>query len=227
MRRSVSADGGEKGQESRHQLGDDYARTVEVFALLADIRFKLLAFVPSIVGATIALVSKEDDQRVILAVALLGFVATLGILLYELRNSELYNAASHRASVLEGKLGLIRAVPTHERHWLEGPVKKSESWPQRGGVFSERPYVPKAGEPGFRLFGILTVKHDRALALVYGAAMGGWAYLLADSSLRLGHADGWTAFLPGLGAAVVVAVTVVHEVNRHDRSRQMQTWRGQ
>jgi hypothetical protein len=221
----VSADGGNQEQERRDQLADDYARTVEVFALLADIRFKLLAFVPSIVGATIALVSRESDQRVILAVALLGFVATLGILLYELRNSELYNAASHRASVIEGELGLIRAVPTRTRHWLEGRAKKSESWPKQGGIFSERPYVPKAGEPGFRLFGVMTVKHDRALALVYGAAMGGWAYLLADSSLRLAHVGKWAAFPPSLGTAVVVALAVLYEVNRHDRSRQMQTWR--
>ena len=83
---------------------------MEVFALLADIRFKLLAFVPSIVGATVALVSKEHDQRVIVAVSALGFMATLGILLYELRNSELYNAAVYRARVLEGELGLTGAV---------------------------------------------------------------------------------------------------------------------
>lgn len=212
-------------QDRAQSLADDYARTLEVFALLADIRFKLLAFVPAIVGATVALVSKEGDQRVVVAVSALGFVATLGILLYELRNSELYNAAVYRARVLEGKLGLTAAVATRERRFLDRGVEQHEPWPEHGGVFTERPYVPRPGERGFRLFGLLAVKHDRALALVYGAAMGGWSYLLVHASLRLAHVSAWPAFAAALPVSVIVAALVVREVNRHDDSDQMKPWR--
>jgi hypothetical protein len=211
-------------QIDQHLLLEDYARTVEVFGVLADIRFKLLAFVPAIVGATVALVSKANDQRVILAVALLGLVATLGILLYELRNSEVYNGAAHRARMVERDLRLINAVPTRERRWLEHGVEKQAVWPEQGGVFSERFYVPKKGESGFRLFGVLTVKHDRALALVYGAAIAGWLYLLSYASLRLLDVGARGAFPTALCVAAIGAVVVVREVNRHDRSEQMRPW---
>jgi hypothetical protein len=72
---------------------------------------------------------------------------------------------------------------------------------------------------------VLTVKHDRALALVDGAAMGGRTYLLVNASLRLAHAGGWIAFLPALGTSLLVAALVIREVNRHDQSEQLQTWR--
>jgi hypothetical protein len=208
----------------RVTLADDYARTVQVFALLADIRFKLLAFVPSIVGVTVALVSREHDRRVIVAVSAVGFVATVGILLYELRNSELYNAAAHRARILERKLELIVSVPTRERRWQENGGWKRELWPEQGGVFSERPYVPKTGERGFRLFRVLKVKHDRALALVYGAAIGAWTYLVIHAVIRLSHGSGSTAFGVAGATGVVVAVLIVREVNLHDESSQMRPW---
>jgi hypothetical protein len=208
----------------QHLLLEDYARTVEVFGVLADIRFKLLAFVPAIVGATVALVSKEEDQRVILAVSVLGLAATLGILLYELRNSEVYNGAAHRARVLERELRLTSSVPKRERHWLENGVETRVFWPEQAGVFSERFYVPKRGESGFRLFGFLTVKHDRALAVVYGAAIGGWLYLLVDASSRLAGLGARGAFAVALAIAAAGAIGVVGEVNRHDGSPQMRPW---
>jgi hypothetical protein len=208
----------------QHLLLEDYARTVDVFGVLADIRFKLLAFVPAIVGATVALVSREDDQRLILAVSVLGVAATLGILLYELRNSEVYNGAAHRARVLERQLQLTPSVPRRERHWLENGVDRRVFWPEQAGVFSERFYVPKQGESGFRLFGVLTVKHDRALALVYGAAVGGWLYLLIDASFRLAGLGAHGAFAAALTIAAAGAVVVVGEVNRHEGSPQMRPW---
>jgi hypothetical protein len=80
----------------------DYEKTIEIFKLLADIRFKLLAFVPTIVGAAIALIGDNKTPGVMIGVGILGLSATIGVLLYELRNSELYNQAIHRAKYLEG-----------------------------------------------------------------------------------------------------------------------------
>jgi hypothetical protein len=143
----VSAYQGNEDVERAQRLADDYARTVEVFALLADIRFKLLAFVPSIVGATIALASRQEDQRVFVSVALLGFGATLGILLYELRYSELYNDAAHRASVVERELGLILAVPQRERQSIKRGAVRRELWPRQGGVFPSLPSAHGQARP--------------------------------------------------------------------------------
>jgi hypothetical protein len=211
----------------QHLLLEDYARTVQVFAVLSDIRFKLLAFVPAVVGATVALVSKQTDQRLIFAVSILGLVATLGILIYELRNSEVYNGASHRARILERELQLVPSVPRRRRTWVDQGEERASVWPEQAGVFSERIYVPKHGEPGFRLFGVLTVKHDRALALVYGVAVGGWLYLLVDASLRLAGLGRHGAFAAALLIAAAGAAGVVSEVRRHDNSAQMRPWERQ
>jgi hypothetical protein len=70
------------------------------------------------------------------------------------------------------------------------------------GLFNERPpYVPEktwgrltaterksrivTKDVPFMRFVLVQVKHDNGLALIYGAVLGGWAFLLADSVLSL------------------------------------------
>jgi len=84
----------------------DYQQTGEQLRALTDVRFKLLALVPTISGAAVAVVGKGARASELLAVGLVGLVATTGILLYELRNTQLYDAAVLRAQELEQKLGL-------------------------------------------------------------------------------------------------------------------------
>ena len=85
----------------------DYEQTTELMRTLTDIRFKLLAFVPTIAGAAVALMgSGRHSASELLAVGFLGLAATIGVLLYELRNSELYDSIIHRAVELEQMLGL-------------------------------------------------------------------------------------------------------------------------
>jgi hypothetical protein len=56
----------------------DYQQTGEMFKVLADIRFKLLALVPTVAGLGTALVGGDGiDPKVQLAVGLVGFAATL------------------------------------------------------------------------------------------------------------------------------------------------------
>ncbi len=108
-----------------------------------------------------------------------GLVATLGILVYELRNTQLYDAAVARAGVLEGALG------------LEG-----------GGLFGARP------REGFRLFGAFEISHDRGLGLVYAAALGAWTYLLVwgfAAAVHLVHPKAWGGGAAIVVALVVLA----------------------
>jgi hypothetical protein len=86
----------------------DYEQAIGQFKLLADIRFKLLVFVPTISGATITLLTGQQQQNSgrTLVVGLLGFFVTLGIVIYQLHNTTFYDAAIHRAKGLEVLLNL-------------------------------------------------------------------------------------------------------------------------
>jgi hypothetical protein len=83
----------------------DYDQTTQVLRLLTDIRFKLIAFVPTIAAFSAGLFGKPRPTVEQLAIGLLGMTVTLGILVYELRNSQIYAAAAKRAEDLERQLG--------------------------------------------------------------------------------------------------------------------------
>src|SRR3954453_24172410 len=134
----------------------DYTETTDLLQHLTDIRFKLLAFIPTISGAAVAILSRKPSTAELLAVGTIGLVATLGVVLYELRNTQIYEYALHRAAGLEARLG-------------QSSISDPE---QTGGLYGERPGHDR------RIFGLAAAGHDRALALVYGAAVGGWSYLL-------------------------------------------------
>lgn len=172
----------------------DYQQTTDLLRTLSDVRFKLLALVPTLSGAAIAILGHPSSAAELLAVGLLGLTATLGILLYELRNTELYDYATSRAQHTEAQLGLpsIRGG--------DGP----------GGLFSERP-----GRT-LRLFGIAPIDRDRGLVLVYSAALAGWTYLVAWGAL---HAlDVGSAREIGGAIAVAVGLLLLAELLRiHQR----------
>jgi hypothetical protein len=165
----------------------DYGETTQVVRLLTDIRFKLLALVPSLAGTGVAVLSMQSSPAARFTVGLVGLAATLGIFVYELRNTQLYDAAVHRAKFLEQRLAFPSAA---------GGVS--------GGVYSERP------RRTVRLLGVMLVWHDRGLALVYGAAVAGWAYLVGWGGLALvqaGHTRAWGAAI-GVAAGLAAIVQV-------------------
>jgi hypothetical protein len=76
----------------------DYEQTLQTYRQLTDIRFKLLALVPTLSRASIALISKTglgNSEQTVLAA--LGFLVTFGVLLYNQRNTQFYNGAISRA----------------------------------------------------------------------------------------------------------------------------------
>ena len=90
----------------------EYTQINNNFRFLAEVRFKLLALVPILGGAAVfvlarvgleagkAPASSHPELLVVLLVSLFGFLATLGLTLYDQRNSELYNALIHRVKWL-------------------------------------------------------------------------------------------------------------------------------
>jgi hypothetical protein len=162
-------------REERLRL--DYGQTTDLLKSLTDVRFKLLALVPTLTGTTVAVIGRPRPAAELLGVGLLGLVATLGVVLYDLRNTQLHEYALRRAADLEAKLGL-------------------------GGLFGERP------APALRPFGLPPATYDRALSLVYGAALAGWAYLVAWGALRAlgsGGARSGGAVIGVLAGLLVVA----------------------
>ena len=175
----------------------EYTQINNNFRFLAEVRFKLLALVPILGGAAVfvlarvgleagkASASSNPELLVVLLVSLFGFLATLGLTLYDQRNSELYNALIHRAKWLETQFGVIGAP---------GGLKEVSS----GGQFNERPKKSRHL--------IFQAGHDFALALIYGPLLGAWFFPILYSVLRLvGTANKW-AQLAAVGVAAIAAV---------------------
>ncbi len=176
----------------------DYAQTTDLMRQITDVRFKLLALVPTLSGAAVAVLGRPSSAAELLAVGLLGLIATLGVLVYELRNTQLYDYALHRAQVLERHLGSIS-------------IGESTL---NGGLFSDRPART------LRLFSLLPVDRDAGLILVYGAAIAGWTYLLAWGALHafsLAHAREIGGVIGvGVGVLLMVELTRIREAPRRD-----------
>jgi len=137
----------------------------------------------------------------VVVVALLGFLATLGITLYDQRNSELYNALIHRAKHLEKQFG----VPSSP-----GGLKRL---PQ-GGQFRERP------EKNRRI--VFKAGHDLGLALIYGPLLGAWLFPISYAAARFGavchgYALPASVILAGIGAAGFAIRLVA--LDAHERER--------
>ena len=181
--------------DSSDRLRLDYDQTNELIRTLLDVRFKLLAFVPTIAGAAVALVgSGKPTGAELLGVGVLGLLATFGVLLYELRNTQVYNATLRHARALERLLGLGAGGD------YTGPAD----------LLAEGPRADA------RPFGLASFGQERAVAIVYGAALAGWSYLVAWGALRAAGA----ASARGIGAVIgaVVGALALVEVDRISRA---------
>jgi uncharacterized membrane protein len=105
LRAQIDAQRSEKAaSDERENLRLDYQTTVQQFTVLADIRFKLLAFVPTVTGAAFGVLKDSPNKAATAAIGAFGFLVTLGIVFYEIRNTQFYDRAVHRAKALEGRL---------------------------------------------------------------------------------------------------------------------------
>ena len=102
----------------------------------------------------------------------------MGVLVYEIRNTQGYDYALRRAQELEARLGLVS-------------ISRDGG---SGGLHTERPG-----------------RQDGGLALVYGAALAGWTYLVAWGALRaLGVGNAKEAGgAVGLAVGILVAVELL------------------
>jgi hypothetical protein len=136
--------------EREEKLKLDYTETAKYFHALADVRFKLLALVPLITGAAVGVLQTQKLELVI-PVSIFGLLVTVGVIFYDQRNSQIYNAMQRRAKSLEALLK-FDTVSGRFRY---------------GGAFLDRP------ERKLRFFGFV-MWHDRGLAIVYAAVFAAW-----------------------------------------------------
>jgi hypothetical protein len=184
----------------------DYGETSAVYRALVDIRFRLLAFVPTASAVAVALLGRQSapsggilgGNALVLGVGVIGLLFTLGVVMYEIRNSQLHDQAIHRLKHLEKLLGLRPAV------LQRGP----------GGLFEER---------GGRL-SILGVSlwHDRALGMIYGATASAWTWLIYEAAedvvdLPGPRAPNWFTWAIPAAMGVTVAWQVVR-LSDHGRA---------
>jgi hypothetical protein len=137
----------------------DYEQTMETYRQLVDIRFKLLAFIPTLTAVAVSVLSSANIHppgRFALSVA--GFLVTLGVLLYELRNTQFHDGAYGRLRHLEERLGMPKfGKDTHY------------------GLFGSRL------DQTSRTFFSLPVKHDPGLWIVYSSALAAWTFAAVDA----------------------------------------------
>ena len=171
----------------------DYEETMRMFHLLSDIRFKLLALVPTLAGIGVALLQGQAAQ-VQLGVGLLGFFSTLGIVFYDQRNTQFYNNAVGRARELEHLLALDAF---DEGHTTGGVLSERADKPRRLFVFRNVPESRsrEGGSGKLARFsripnvvrgGGVDMVHDRGLALVYSSALAAWVFLVVDATVAIG-----------------------------------------
>ena len=113
----------------------DHERNVARLRELGETRFRLLAFVPTIAGATVAILPQRTDPEDFAAVGLVGLVATLGIFLYELRNTAVLKEVRARVLLLERGLDPdapepARPSPTDDRSRRPTSVRRRPADPR-------------------------------------------------------------------------------------------------
>jgi hypothetical protein len=110
LRRSAGA------AQDRDLLLKLYEETGSTWRLLVEVRFKLFALVPTASLISLATIfSRDDSSRLVssqlrLLFAVLGLASTLGLLIYELRNSQLHDDLISRARKIEDELGVDTAI---------------------------------------------------------------------------------------------------------------------
>ena len=150
-------------EEKNKNMLADYQQTTSYFHALHDVRFKLLAFLPVLSGAGMAVISQlKGSQPQQLALSILGLIVMLGLTVYDQRNTMIYDRMVRRAKMLEKELGFVPLLIDKEAY---------------GGAFADRPGRRKLGDlvnprrdTGLASFPIIW--HDLGLALIYGACIG-------------------------------------------------------
>jgi hypothetical protein len=166
------------GEEQPAALLKLYEQICNNFRLLTDIRFKLLAFLPIATGAAVAF-SRDQDLGARAAISLFGLVVTIGLIIYNTRNDQLYGELAERGAEIERALGAGNGMfGARSPPWLQidllGPV--------------------------------LQIDHQTGIRIIYAASVALWLFGFLTSALQLLLRVQSSRWLSAL--AIVVAVLI-------------------
>ena len=115
--------------QHRELLMRVYDQTCQTWRQLVEVRFKLLALVPSLSLAMLAYVLTTDPElkrhhvAVYVVFVVIGMIITFGLWIYDKRNSELYDELISRARKQEEELGLHTGAflgrPNPKTKWIK------------------------------------------------------------------------------------------------------------
>jgi hypothetical protein len=183
--------------QQRAQLSLDYQQTTQYIQLLTNIRFLPLTLLPGLTGAAVTILTRFDNPRTALTVGIMGLFVSVGIILYDIQNTALHDAAVYRAKSIERSLRL----PPFTKH------------KQAGGLFNESPQrIAVAQRRSIK--NPLVVRNKNIIAVVYGVVIGGWVHVIVHASTRSLPAD-WqpsataTDLVSLLVAVVVASLTIL------------------
>jgi hypothetical protein len=137
-----------------------YSEVNSNYRHLADIRFKLLGFVPAVsIIAWVEILGKlpaDNIQNILvgLLLSMLGFRITFGIRIYDKRNDSLYDDLVSRGRKIEKELGVYTGI-----------------------------FLGRKGKHTARNYG--EVNHGRGLYLIYSSVFIGWALISTWFSYNL------------------------------------------
>jgi hypothetical protein len=127
----------------------------------------------------------------------MGLFVSLGLILYDIHNTALYDAAVYRAKGIERALSLA-------------PFAKHK---RAGGLFNESPDRIAVAQRSL-VKSPLMVRNKNVVAVIYGVVVGGWVHVIVHASTR-SLPTGWqpsevaTDLVSLLAAVLVTALTVL------------------
>ena len=158
------------GNAMAERIEREYDRATTLFDDLTDVRFKLLALVPTLSGTAVGLLRAGESAVTLLAVGILGLAATLGVLVYELRNNVTRIDLLQRIRAIEPELFGRELVGDREPAKLLGVVPLEY---QTGLALV---YAAALAGWGYLVawgaLAALDVGHSRDVGVVIGAAWG-------------------------------------------------------
>ena len=187
-----------KGDDSRlddqqiDQLKLDYQQTNMYITMLANGRLLPLTLLPALTGAAIAILTRFDNPRTVIALGLVGLFVSFGLILHDIHSAAQHSAAVYRAESIERLLKL--------------PAFKDK---KEGGLFNETPKhivltQPESSKKPMRL------RHRNFISLIYGVVIGGWVHVFVHAIIR-SLPSGWqpSEVATDLGSTVLAAAVAI------------------
>lgn len=184
---------------STHEIHErnriDYDQTMKYYLHLSEVRFKLLGLLPIVTAVAVGALSNVKDPSLQMAICFLGLMFTLGVTLYDLRNTQIYDRLQKPAVFLECEFGFPSHVEVTSKH--------------AGGAVQDR--------PSRRMY---IIWHDLGLAIVYAANLAVWIYLVLTNGPRSQLRDSSNSIVClSLIAFIALTVTLVAFAWLNDREK--------